>query len=424
MTWAPSAALVLASALATITQISPAAHATPQAGAQQTVQIVQQAHTARKPAEHTAQPALAFRNGRIVGSERVDGEGPSQIFSFAPDGSDRKQLTSSGHNIIPSWSRDGKRILYSSNYEIWVMNADGSGKRQLTFNTQGGNFAPAESPDGKQIAFAGVRGSGQPEVWVMNADGSGQERLTFTPRIAPTAVRSGAEPLTYFETLPPKMRAMEKQLPAWMQDPANKEKSAEAATLLQKVQGHIKANEFDDAEKNVDSILKMIGVNPQAVVQNAPHLSELSWSSHPTWSADGKRIAYSSSRSGSAEIWVMNADGTGQTQLTHGLGGRFPDANVPCWSLDGKLITFWAGHESRYGDVWVMEPDGKNPRRITQTTVPANSDDPHWSPDRTKIIYGSGSPGKRDMFVVDVKTGDVKLFANGIQWCDWQPVHQ
>ena len=122
------------------------------------------------------------------------------------------------------------------------------------------------------------------------------------------------------------------------------------------------------------------------------------------------------------EIWVMNADGSGQTQLTHGLGGRFPDANVPCWSFDGKLIAFWAGHEHKYGDVLVMEPDGKNPRRITHTEVPANSDDPHWAPDGTKIIYSGGPPGKRDTYVVDVKSGAVTPFATGIHWSDWQPI--
>ena len=417
-----ASALTLVSVMLLPAQIPSAARATPQADAQPPLRFDIPAVTLHKPLDDNALLAGTVHNGRIVGSERVDGEGSSQIFSFAPDGSDRKQLTSAGNNIIPSWSRDGKRILYSCNYEIWLMNADGSGKRQLTFSTQGGNFAPVESPDGKLIAFAGVRGSGQPEVWVMHADGSGQKRLTFTTRITPSAGQSNAEPLTYFETLPPKMRIMEKQLPVWLQNPGNKENAAEATALLQKVEAHVKANEFEEAEKSVDSILKMIGVSQQTIAQNTPHLSELSWSSHPTWSADGKRIAYSSSRSGSAQIWVMNADGSGQTQLTHGLGGRFPDANVPCWSLDGKLITFWAGHESRYGDIWTMQPDGKNPRRITETKAPANSDDPHWSPDRTKVIYGSGQPGQRDMFVVDVKTGAVTPFANGIQWCDWQPI--
>ena len=53
---------------------------------------------------------------------------------------------------MPSWSWDGERILFSSNLgggavEIWVMDANGGNKRQLTFGTQGGNFTPVESVD-------------------------------------------------------------------------------------------------------------------------------------------------------------------------------------------------------------------------------------------------------------------------------------
>ena len=107
---------------------------------------------------------------------------------------------------------------------------------------------------------------------------------------------------------------------------------------MQKMQEQLKAKNFEAVEKTADSILKLMGVSPEAVVQAAPRPPVQSVSHHPTWSADGKRLAYASSRSGSMEIWVMNADGSGQTQLTHGLGGRFPDANVPCWSRSAQLL--------------------------------------------------------------------------------------
>jgi Tol biopolymer transport system component len=367
--------------------------------------------------EHAPQ---AYENGRVVGSERVDGEGSSQIFSFAPDGSDRRQLTTSGSNIIPSWSRDGKRILFTSNNEIFVMNGDGSGKRQLTFHTQGANITPVESPDGKHIAFTGIRGDNRPEVWVMNADGSGQKQLTTTPRVLPKATANPLSGQTLFDRLPPKMKKLEKELPGWLQNVDHKDQAAGAMSLLHTMQEHIKSNHFEEAEPELDALLKMMGFSPDGVVRTAPTIYEMSSSMHPTWSADGKRLAFASTRYGTTQVWMMNSDGSGQRQLTHGLGDRFPDANVPCWSMDGKLITFWAGYERRYGEVWVMDPDGTNPRRVTHTQPPANSDDPRWAPDRTKIIYGSGSPAGRDMYVVDVKSGATRLFAKNIEWCDWQ----
>ena len=266
----------------------------------------------------------------------------SQIFTYAADGSDRKAVTSSGYNIMPSWSRDGTRILYSSGpisrgaMEIWVMDADGSNKRQLTFDTPGGNFTPVESPDGSRIAFSAARqGVGHPEVWVMDADGSGQRRLTTT-RVTP-------------------------------------------------------------GQQNV-------------------------WSLHPTWSPDGERISYASTSSGETQIWVMNADGTDQRQITAGLGPDYPDANVPAWSFDGARIAFWSGFERRFGEVWTMNPDGSEPRRVTDTPDPRNSDDPHWSPDGAKLIFGQGLAGDRAMWVVDAAGGEPVLFARGVHWCTWQPV--
>ena len=242
---------------------------------------------------------------------------------------------------MPSSSRDGKRIWFSSDrsgdaVEIWVMDADGGNKRQITYGTPGGNFTPVESPDGTQVAFSSLRVAvGHPEVWIMNADGSKIHPLTDTP-----------------------------VLPG----------------------------------------------------------QEYVWSLHPTWSGDGETIAYASTASGSTQIWVMNADGTNQEQLTDVLGLNYPDANVPSWSWDGKQITFWAGFERQYGEVWVMDPDGSNPRRVTETPDPRNSDDPRWSPDGTKIIYGQGQAGVRDMWVIDVSGGEPALFATDIHWCVWEPL--
>ena len=259
--------------------------------------------------------AVAIGNGLVSCSERIVGGGESQIVNFASDGSGRTELTTSGYNIMPAWSRDGERILFTSTRsgagELWVMDADGGDARQLTFDTQGGNFTPVESPDGTRIAFSSIRdGVGHPEVWVMNADGSDQQRLTETP---------------------------------------------------------------------------------------APPGQELVWSLHPTWSADGELIAYASTRSGSTQIWMMNADGSDQRQLTFGLGPDYPDANVPSWSFDGSLIAFWSGFERRYGEIWVIEPDGSNPRQVTETADPRNSDDPHWSSDGSTIVYGEGLAGDRAM---------------------------
>jgi len=94
---------------------------------------------------------------------------------------------------FPHWSPDGQKIVYTSgidgemwdnilgnaSYEIYVMNADGSNRIQLTDNPGYDNMDPRWSPGGTQIIFWSSR-DGNKEIYVMNADGSNQTRLTNT----------------------------------------------------------------------------------------------------------------------------------------------------------------------------------------------------------------------------------------------------
>ena len=108
-------------------------------------------------------------------------------------------IVSPSHATFPG---ENGKIAFNSdrdgNYEVYVMNADGSGQANLT-NNAAADFQPSWSPDGTQIAFASTR-DGNYEVYVMNADGSGQANLTnnaaidFYPTGRPTARRSRSRP--------------------------------------------------------------------------------------------------------------------------------------------------------------------------------------------------------------------------------------
>ena len=84
----------------------------------------------------------------------------------------------------PAWSPDGSRIAFhadtNGDFDIWVMNVDGSGLTNLT-NDPAEDQYPAWSPDGKKIAFASTRDGGQYDVYVMSADGLGPTNLTRNP---------------------------------------------------------------------------------------------------------------------------------------------------------------------------------------------------------------------------------------------------
>ena len=107
--------------------------------------------------------------------------GNLDIFVVNADGSNRSQLTTTvSFEDSPAWSLDGSQILYESDAsgspQIWIMNADGSDQRQLT---QGDypNQHPVLSPDGQSVAFVSRR-DGNSDIYLMRVDGTQQSNLT------------------------------------------------------------------------------------------------------------------------------------------------------------------------------------------------------------------------------------------------------
>src|SRR6188508_387922 len=93
----------------------------------------------------------------------------------------------------------------------------------------------------------------------------------------------------------------------------------------------------------------------------------------PSWSPDGRRIAFYSDRDGNAEIYVMNADGSGVRRLTN----TKADEGYPSWSPDGRTITFDSDRDGNF-EIYAMDADGSNPRRLTNH--PARDVSASWAP--------------------------------------------
>jgi dipeptidyl aminopeptidase/acylaminoacyl peptidase len=137
----------------------------------------------------------------------------------------------------------------------------------------------------------------------------------------------------------------------------------------------------------------------------------------PAWSPDGGRIAFASYRSGRLEIHVMNSDGSGVTQLTDITN---PLARSPSWSPDGTRIAFTSGSTS--SDVFVMNADGSE--IIQLTTDPSGDRNPAWSPDGAKIAFESGRDGNWHIYVMNPDGSGVTQLTFGSQpnnYPAWSP---
>jgi Tol biopolymer transport system component len=112
----------------------------------------------------------------------------------------------------------------------------------------------------------------------------------------------------------------------------------------------------------------------------------------PSWSPDGKSIAFASRRSGRTHVYVMPADGGDARRLTSGAA----DDARPTWSPDGRRIAF-----ARGGELYAVAAGGGRPHRITRE-LGGDAADPAWSPDGKLIAYDFRRPGFsiREVWVV------------------------
>ena len=272
-----------------------------------------------------------------VGAQAVNGRvaftSSNRIYTINPDGSDVRQLTPDGNGFIdhfPAWSPDGAKIAFGRQTstemsQIYVMNADGTNPTRIT-NNSSSDREPSWSPDGSKIAFVSAR-DGNEEIYVMNADGSNQTRLTnntafdFDPAWSPDGTRI--------------VLATTRDFPPF---------------------GNI-ASGLEIYVMNAD------GSNQVRLTNNTDVDAQ------PLWSPDGTRIAFNSQRDGLPLIYTMNADGSNVINATQ---STTFDASDPEWSPDGTTIAFTSykrvGPQTSVDEIFLMNVDGSNIRRITNTT--------------------------------------------------------
>jgi Tol biopolymer transport system component len=138
--------------------------------------------------------------------------------------------------------------------------------------------------------------------------------------------------------------------------------------------------------------------------------------SSPTWSPDGRKIAFNRWQDGGKEIYVMDADGSNQTRLTEA------GAGAPVWSPDGQKIAF-----VRDDGTYTMDADGSN--EVNLSDDQANDKWPTWSPDGQRIAFASdpddvGGDNLYEVYVSNALSGKQANLTYSVTWDDypaWSP---
>lgn len=246
-----------------------------------------------------------------------------EIYKYDLDSEIETRLTfSSLFDGDPTWSPDGSRIAFSSNrtesYHIYTMYTDGFGLSSALGVS--GAVSPSWSPDGTQIAY--VDGQGQPHV---------MDALTGANDVTITTV-------SYAQSVD------------WSPD----------GTML-----------VTDPEGQI-AVVNSDGTGVATYLTDGDGTYDYA----PAWSPDGTQIAFTREIPDvtSADVFVMEADGSNPVNLTISYGGT--DAE-PGWSPDGTQIVFWSDRNDG-AQIYLMDADGSN---VTSLNTSYYSLDPEWQPE-------------------------------------------
>ena len=390
-------------------------------------------------------------------------DGGYDIWSTAPDGSNRRKLTwGPFDDREPVWSHDGTHIAFSSDrgdplgsdYNVWILDVATQALKQLT-KDRADDFMPSWSPDDKEIAFASTRGG----VWAVNvADGTERQVMTAAGRIDAPSWGPGGQIVYYSAQNGSSLMAAGRRLTSdenaapfrvsWASpsdfyyvgdgkirrrsiDGGDARTIAFTATLpVTKVNYTRRQRDFDSTTPRQalgivspaispdgtriafaalnDIYVMPVGGKPVNITHDA------AFDTDPAWSPDGMRLAYSSDKGGNQlQLWIRNMHTGDSRQITH-LTTQPAGAT---WSRDGKRIAF-LNITNNYGvaEVAVLDVATAQIQRVHDTLPQPGH--PVWSADGSRLAVAAIAPysrryreGTNQVLTMPTAGGDDKWYA-------------
>ncbi|MBI5506996.1 MAG: PD40 domain-containing protein [Deltaproteobacteria bacterium] len=253
--------------------------------------------------------------------------GKNQIWAVQTDGSGLVHVSQNAGTVgvndeQANWSPDGERIVFGSDrtgdYEVFVMDADGANQTNLSNDPLDFNGQSCFSYDGSSIAYTDSDGSPTAEIFVMNSNGTNQSKLFAGPGYVDGD-------------------------PEW---------SPDGARIVFETNRNVldMHNQYDIYLMDADGS-NQVNLTPGIAATD----------SDPAWSPDGTRIVFNSDRDGDAELYVVNANGSGLVQLTDNTAG---DVHAS-FSPDGAFVSFVSDRDAANGfDVYIMRSTGGRAWRV------------------------------------------------------------
>ncbi len=365
-------------------------------------------------------------DGRLIAFLRQPDQGPPGIYVIPALGGAERRLadiaTIPGWNTGIAWTADNKRLIVSDQPEgelpgLFLLSLESSEKRRLTSVPQrmpgvpspvrSRDWDPALSADGRTLAFTRMVDIGKGDIHLLHlgpdltAQGS-PERLTFEERYAASPVWLSASEMLFSQGAPEGERQILRLAAVAARSDAVAGRQASLGTDATNLAFSRASGRLVFSRTQNDSNIYRLRLRGPGEAEGEPErqIASTRLENNPEYSPNGDSVAFMSSRSGSTEIWLSNADGSNPRQLTS-MGG--PLTANPRWSRDGTEVLF----DSRLkgsADLYAVHVQGGSPRPLTDQ--PSLESEATWSGDGRFIYFESDRTGRREVWRMPASGGE------------------